>query len=463
MMLVHRFGNAPRMIEGGLRWDLGGIEAGLDEGLRLCAAIADEGVRSIAIDGWAVDYVRVGEDGEALGDPFCYRDDRTIGAEKLLHERISPQRMRDLTGVQLFRINTLYQLYADLLNGSPTGRTWLNLPEYFLSRLGGEQVAELTNATHTQMVELGKRRWCDEIFEAAGLNVARAPNIVPAGTILGTLRGPLAELEAFRETLLIAPACHDTASAIAGIPAEGNDWAYISAGTWSLVGTVLNGPMNDTDVRADNFTNLSGVGGRTCFHMNVNGMWMLRQCIGDWSRDGVLWTAQDLVEAVQEFPRPLGLIDVDHPDFLLAGRMTGTINAHLRQEGYPTLDERGANAPAFAHLIFHSLAARYAQVLERVAFHSGKKLKRLFIVGGASQNDLLNRLTEEATGLEVVRGSAESSTVGNFATQMAALEGARDPLTGGISAEDVLQWAKLFAAASFSPSKNAGDRGVLAT
>jgi rhamnulokinase len=298
MTLVHRFGNAPRIVDGGLRWDLEGIEAGLDEGLRLCAAIAVEGVRSIAIDGWAVDYVRVGEDGKALGDPFCYRDDRTIGAEKLLHERISPQKMRDLTGVQLFRINTLYQLYADVLNGSATGKMWLNLPEYFLSRLGGESVAELTNATHTQMVELGKRRWCKEIFEAAGLDAGHAPKIISAGTIVGTLRGRLAELEAFHETLLIAPACHDTASAIAGIPAEGDDWAYISAGTWSLVGTVLDAPKNSPDVRADNFTNLSGVGDRTCFHKNVNGMWMLRQCIGDWSRDGALWTAQDLVEAV---------------------------------------------------------------------------------------------------------------------------------------------------------------------
>jgi rhamnulokinase len=459
MTLVHRFANAPRMIEGGLRWDLGGIEAGLDKGLRACAEIANEGVRSIAIDGWAVDYVRVGEDGKALGDPFSYRDDRTIEAERLLHERISPQRMRDLTGVQLLRIDTLYQLYADLLDGSPAGNAWLNLPEYFLSRLGGEQVAELTNATHTQMIELGKHRWSDEIFEAAGLKVARAPKIVPAGTIVGVLRGPLAELEAFRETLLIAPACHDTASAIAGIPADGDDWAYISAGTWSLVGTMLDKPNNGIDVRADNFTNLSGVGGRTCFHKNVNGMWMLRQCMKDWSQDGAPWTVQDLVEAAYKLPKPVGLIDVDHPDFLLAGQMTETINAHLRRDGYAILDERGASAPAFANLIFHSLAARYAQVLERVGFHSEKKLKRLFMVGGASQNVLLNRLTKEATGLEVVRGSAESSSVGNFATQMAALERARDDAPGGISAEEVLRWARCFEAVPFVLLKYEGDRG----
>jgi rhamnulokinase len=440
--LVHRFANAPREAHGGLRWDLAMIEAGLEKGLRQCAAMAHEGVRSIAIDGWAVDYVHISSDGKALGDPFCYRDGRTIEAERWLHEKISPERMRELTGVQLLRINTLYQLYADVREGSYERQPWLNLPEYFLSRLGSERVAELTNATHTQMVELQKRKWCDEIFEAAGLDPTCAPKIVPSGTIVGKLSGPLAELAAFRDTLLIAPACHDTASAIAGIPADGDDWGYISAGTWSLVGTLLEQPGNGPETSAENFTNLSGVGNRICFHKNVNGMWMLRQCMRNWSDDGADWTVQALVAAAEKLPRPRGLLDVDHPDFLLAGRMTERINMHLRRDGYDALDERVENAPAFANLIFHSLAARYAQVLERVAYHSGKNLKRLFVVGGASQNDLLNRLTQEATGLQVLRGSAESSSVGNFATQMAALESIADPVMG-VSAEQVSQWAKL--------------------
>ena len=444
--LVHRFANAPREVNGGLHWDLEMIEAGLDDGLRRCAALATEGVRSIAVDGWAVDYVRVDADGKALADPFCYRDERTIKAERGLHRRISAKRLRELTGVQLIRINTLYQLYTDQLQGLPQGRQWLNLPEYILSRWGGARVAELTNATHTQMVELYQRQWCREIFHAAHLDLAAAAKLVPPGTEIGRLSGALAEMPAFRDTVLIAPACHDTASAIAGIPAMGNDWAYISSGTWSLVGTVLEQPLNGEAVGEENFTNLGAVGGRICFHKNVNGMWLIRQCIDKWAGDGRVWTVPELVAAAEEIAKPHGVLDVDDPDLLLAGRMPQRINAQRVRKGLEVLDEGPENAPVFASLIFHSLAARYAKVLDRVAFHSGKKLKRLFVVGGASQNDFLNRLTKEATGLEVFRGAAESSTVGNFAVQMTVLEGSRDAVTGAY-AEQVSQWAGLFVAA----------------
>ncbi|WP_245632152.1 rhamnulokinase [Edaphobacter aggregans] len=444
--LVHRFANAPREVEGELHWDLAMIEAGLDDGLRRCAAVASEGIRSIAVDGWAVDYVRVREDSRALGDPFCYRDERTVRSERLLHEQIAPERLRELTGVQLLRINTLYQLYADSLHHSFERLPWLNLPEYMLSRWGGARVAEYTNATHTQMVELDTRRWCGEIFEVAMLDAACAPEIVPPGTEVGRLRGPLAELPAFRDTVLIAPACHDTASAIAGIPAVGDDWAYISSGTWSLVGTVLERPRNDAPAAAENFTNLGAVGGRVCFHKNVNGMWLIRQCMDQWASAGQEWTIPELVAAAEGVPRPQGLLEVDDPDLLLAGKMLQRINAQLRRRGLAPMDEGPENAPAFASLIFHSLAARYAEVLGRVAFRSGKTLKRLFVVGGASQNDLLNRLTGEATGLEVFRGSPESSTIGNFAVQLAVLGGHRDPVTGA-DAGTVARWAGVLSAA----------------
>ena len=446
ILLVHRFANAPREVGGGLRWDLAMIEAGLDRGLRECAAIAQEGVRSIAVDGWAVDYVRVDAEGKALSDPFCYRDERTVRAEKALHRKINPERLRELTGVQLIRINTLYQLYADQLQGLPEGRQWLNLPEYVLSRWGGARVAEHTNATHTQMVELYQRQWCREIFSAAQLDLAAAPKLVPPGTEIGRLSGPLAELPAFRETVLIAPACHDTASAIAGISATGNDWAYISSGTWSLVGTVLEQPRNGEAAAEENFTNLGAVGGRVCFHKNVNGMWLIRQCIEKWAGDGRVWTVPELVTEAQKIAKPHGSLDVDDPDLLLAGRMPQRINVQRVRKGFDALDESPEGAPAFASLIFHSLAARYAKVLDRVAFHSGKKLKRLFVVGGASQNDYLNRLTKEATGLELSRGAAESSTVGNFAVQMAVLEGSRDAVTGAY-AEQVSRWAGLLVSA----------------
>jgi rhamnulokinase len=440
--VVHRFANAPREVNGRLQWDLAMIEEGLEIGLRRCAIQAEEGVRSIAVDGWAVDYVRVGTDGKALADPFCYRDERTIEAEKLLHRRIAPDRLRQLTGVQLMRINTLYQRYADRLQKLPEGQGWMNLPEYILSRWGGEPVAELTNATHTQMLSLYERQWCPEIFEAADLKVEGAPKIVAPGTEVGRLRGPLAELPTLHDAVLIAPACHDTASAIAGIPATGEDWAYISSGTWSLVGTLLEQPRNGKAAAEENFTNLGAVGRQVCFHKNVNGMWLIRQCIESWAEAGHKWDVAELVKAAEKIAAPQGLLEVDDPDLLLAGEMPQRINAQRSRKGLNALEERPDNAPEFASLIFHSLAARYAEVLERVALHSGKELKRLFVVGGGSQNEFLNRLTQEATKLEVFRGAAESSTVGNFAVQLAVLEGSRDETTG-VYAEQVSGWAGL--------------------
>jgi rhamnulokinase len=444
--LVYRFANAPLEMNGELRWDLAMIEKGLENGVRQCAAIAKEGVRSIAVDGWAVDYVRVDAAGVALADPFCYRDERTFKAELSLHNLIAPEKLRELTGIQLIRINTLYQLHADAMQRLPEGKQWLNLPEYILSRWGGDRVAELTNATHTQMIDLYSRQWCQKIFSAAHLNMASVARLVPPGTEIGRLRGPLAEISTLCDTVLIAPACHDTASAIAGIPATGDDWAYISSGTWSLVGTLLDKPQNDEAAAHENFTNLGAIGGRICFHKNMNGMWLVRQCLEQWASDGRIWELPELVAAAEKVPRPSDLLDLDDPNLLLAGCMPQRINAQRISKGWEPLDEAPKNAPMFASLIFHSLASSYAKVLERVAFHSGKKLKRLFITGGASQNGFLNQLTEEETGLELHRGSPESSTIGNFAVQLAVLEGSRDAVTGAC-AEQVLRWAELFVAA----------------
>jgi len=441
--LVHRFANNPREVDGGLHWDLNYIVSGVEEGMRKCAELAPEGVRSVAVDGWAVDYVRVDANGTPLADPFCYRDERTIKAERSAHRKCSHERMRELTGIQIMRINTVYQLHADTLAELPEGQQWLNLPEYLLSHWGGARVAEYTNATHTQMVELYKKQWSREIFNALHLDLASAPKLVPPGTDVGKLSGPLADLPAFADTTLVAPACHDTASAIAGIPATGNDWAYISSGTWSLVGTLIEQPRNGAAAAAENFTNLGAVGDRICFHKNVNGMWLIRQCTDQWALDGTVWSVPDLVAASELVPRPEGLLDVDDPDLLLPERMPQRINAQRVKRGLEPLDESPSNAPAFASLIFHSLAARYAKVLDRVAVLTGKRLKRLFIVGGASQNAFLNRLTQEATRLEVFRGAPESSTVGNFAVQLATLEGSRDAVTGAY-AEPVARWAGLF-------------------
>lgn len=421
--LVHRIANAPVAGEDGLRWPLEQIVSGMEDGLRKAAELAPEGIRSIAVDGWAVDYVRLNEAGEPLQEPFCYRDVRNERAERALHAKVSPQRMREITGIQQMPLNTLYQLYADKLAGLPPQR-WLNLPEYLLARWGAEPVAELTNATHTQLVEMHSHQWSREIFRDAGLALECAPRIVPPGTLLGKLRGHLAALPAYADTELIAPACHDTASAIAGIAAEGDDWAYISSGTWSLVGTLTLEAVNGPAARAQNFTNLGGVGGTNCFHKNVNGMWLLKQCQEAWAQQGYTPHISDLLAAAEHQPLPAMLLHVDDPDLMRMGAMPQRINHHLAARGAATLPQTPESAPVFASLILHSLAARYAEVLRMVAEETGKDLKRIFIVGGGCQNQLLNRLTAEATGMQVCCGSPESSTLGNFAVQLATLEGA---------------------------------------
>jgi len=451
--VMHRFPNGPIATQEGLRWNIDRIFDGIKRGLRLCAEPAPEGIAAVAVDGWAVDYVRLDENGNAVADPFCYRDARTQEAEKKVHQIISPSRLYSLTGIQLLSLNTLYQLYADKLAGKNPSITWLNLPEYVTHRLGGQRVAEYTNATHTQLMRLGAQEWCGEIFQRLGLDISSAPRIVPTGTVVGCIGGELGKLSAFRDTKLIVPACHDTASAIAAIPASGEDWAFISSGTWSLVGTVLATPCVSDEAQRMNFTNLGGVDRSICFLKNVNGMWLLRQCIDEWEERGIAVSLSELVQECEALPAPNHLIDVDDPPLALPGDMLGKINAQLRRAGRPVFSAENREIPLIANTIFHSLAARYAEVVASVASITGKKLKRLFIVGGGSKNSLLNRLTAERTGLEVILGSTESTTLGNFAIQMAALQGSWND-TAGVAASAVAQWAEELAAPSFEEAQH---------
>ncbi|MFI5093906.1 MAG: rhamnulokinase family protein [Candidatus Acidiferrales bacterium] len=451
--VIHRFPNAPIATQEGLRWDIGRIFDGVKDGLRLCADVAPEGIASLGVDGWAVDYVRLDGNGEALADPFCYRDERTHEAEKNVHQIISPSRLYSLTGIQLLGLNTLYQLYADKLAGRSPSTAWLNVPEYVTYCLGGRRVAEYTNATHTQLVRVGGQEWCDEIFQGLGLDISAAPNIVPTGSIVGSIGGDLSKLPALRDTKLIVPACHDTASAIAAIPASGEDWAFISSGTWSLVGTVLKTPCVSDEARGMNFTNLGGAGRSICFLKNVNGMWLLRQCIDEWEERGTTVSVNELVLECETLRAPDFLIDVDDPPLTLPGDMLGKINGQLRRAGHRPFTSENGDIPLIANTIFHSMAERYAEVLECIAAIAGKRLKRLFIVGGGSKNTLLNRLTAERTGLEVLLGSTESTTLGNFAIQMAALQGSWNDTTG-LAASAVAQWAEEFAESVFEEARN---------
>jgi rhamnulokinase len=419
MQLVYRFANHAVESVDGLHWNLGSIVTGLDEGLARCADIAVEGIRSIAVDGWAVDYVRLNAEGEPVAAPFCYRDERTVVAEASMHQRISAERLRELTGIQLLRINTAYQMFAD--NAELRTLPWLNLPEYILHRLGARPVSERTNASHTQMLGLDGE-WSKEILKILDSSPAAMPELVDPGTDIGQLKGKLATLPAFADTRLIAPACHDTASAIAAVPDAGDDWAYISSGTWSLVGTLIPEANNSANARAENFTNLRGADGTICFHKNVNGMWLLRQCIESWTAEGATIDLPSLVKEAAAIPALDYALDVDDPDLLLSGRMPQRINAQLHRRNLPELSVHAEHAPAMASFLFRSLARRYAEVLRSVAEITGKQLRCIYIMGGGSQNEFLNHLTAEATGLPVSVVGTECSTIGNFAVQLATLE-----------------------------------------
>ena len=434
--LIHRIPNGPVHRGTSLHWPLGTILAGIEEGLRKAAQAAPEGIASIAVDGWAVDYVRLDTAGQPLAEPFCYRDERTVAAKAAADALTQPVDLFRRTGAQPLRINTVYQLLADPASGIDAHATWVCLPEYVLYWLGGRRVAEYTNATHTGLVDLATGDWSRPLFQLFGIPIGAAPPIVPAGTIVGRLQGPLAALPAFRDTQLIAPACHDTASAIAGIPASLDSAAYISCGTWSLVGTRIAEPITSPEALQARYTNQGAAAGGFCFHTNVNGMWLIQQCMKAWANRGRTWTIEDLVQKSAACKAP-GTIDVDADPLLLDTNMPERINHELRQRSLQPIPDVPGNEPVFARVIFESLACRYAIALNQLERMLGRKLQRIHILGGGSRNKLLLDLTAQHSGLPVEAGHSESSTIGNFAVQLAVSE------SGGqrLSPDTVRCWA----------------------
>ena len=419
--MVHRFANSPVAHGPHLHWDLERISVELERGLRLCAETATEGIASLGVTGWAVEYVRLDSSGRPTAQPHCYRDARNARAMEQVHAIVPAANWYARTGVQVQALNTIYQLYADRLDGVPQS-PWVQLPEYILHWLGAPRVAEWTNATHTALVDPDTRQWSDELFARLGLDRKAAPELVRPGTVLGPMRGERSRLPAFAHTQLIAPACHDTASAVAGIPGGERSWAYISSGTWSLVGAPIAAAIRTPEAFAHAFTNLGAADGTTLLHRGVAGMWLLHQCINTW-RNERTWSVSELIAEAQRLPAPEALLDLDDPAFVAPGDMPSRINAQREVRGLPALPGRADAAPQMANLIFHSLAHCYGDTLRAIERLTGQRAERLCIVGGGSRNRYLNALTEEATGIPVTACSAESSTLGNFAVQCAALNG----------------------------------------
>jgi len=444
--VVLRIPNGPVRRGDSLCWPLSHILAGLEEGLRKAAAAAPEGIRSIGVDGWSVDYVRLAPDGSILREPFCYRDERTTATKGAADRIISPFDLYQRTGTYPLKINTVYQLLADPA-ARPEGKNqrmeprapWVMFPEFVLYWLSGRRVAEYTNATHTGLVNLETGNWDAELFKLLGLPLEAAPPLVPSGTVLGPLKGELSQLEAFRATQIIAPATHDTASAIAGIPTDLSSAAYISSGTWSLVGTITREPVTTKHAFDAGYTNIGAAAGGLLFHSLINSMWILKQCMDVWAADGRHWSIEELVQkAAERSSAATGVLDMDAETLMLDTGMPQRINNELARLGFDAIPDVAGNEPLFARTIFESLALRYASATANLEKMLGRKLERIHMIGGATRNKLLIGLTEQRTGLPVEIGETESSTVGNLAVQLAASEAAGDRITPAA----VRKWAE---------------------
>lgn len=437
--VIHRLPNGPVHRDESLCWPLKEILAGLEEGLRKAAAAAPEGIASIGVDSWSVDYVRLGPGGEILREPFCYRDERTVAAKAAADKIIAPLEIFQRTGAIPHRINTVYQLMADPAAEIEKHAPWVMLPEYVLYWLSGRRVAEYTNATHSGLVSLKTGGWDTELFEMLGLPLDAAPQMVQAGTVLGPLWGPLTSLDAFRKTQIIAPATHDTASAIAGIPADLSAAAYISSGTWSLVGTVTQAPVTTEQAFKAGYTNLGAANGGLLFHSLINSMWVLKQCMDGWAAEGRAWPIEILVEEAAKCNTATGVLDMDAESLMLDTDMPQRINTELTKRGFEAIPDWPGNEPVFARTIFESLALRYASATADLEKMLGCKMERIHMIGGATRNKLLVGLTGQRTGLPVQIGETESSTVGNLAAQLAASEAGGKPATPAA----VRKWAAI--------------------
>jgi rhamnulokinase len=351
---------------------------------------------------------------------------------------IAPFELYQRTGAMPLRINTVYQLVADTAAGISAEAPWAMMPEFVLYWLGARRVSEFTHATHTGLVNLKTGGWDSDLFKLLGLSLEAAPPIVRAGTVVGKLKGPLAELSEFRATQLIVPACHDTASAIAAIPTSLASAAYISSGTWSLVGTLTESPATTRAAFDAGYTNLGAATGDFLLHSLVNSMWVLKQCMDGWAAEGRGWKIEELIEKAAACETS-GTLNMDAEALLLDSKMPERINAELERGGHDTIADVSGNEPFLARLIFESLAQRYALSIGNLEQMLGRKMKFIHLLGGASRNKLLVELTEKHTGLPVHIGHAESTTIGNFAVQLAAAES-----DGGVvGPESIRKWARL--------------------
>ncbi len=414
---VQRFSNEPVLLPDGLHWDILRLYRDVIAGLRE-ATRAAEGLVSIGIDSWAVDYGLLDHAGSLLGNPYHYRDERTAAGVRAVHDVIAPADLYARTGLQFLPFNTLYQLAAERASAAfGAARTVLLIPDLIGYWLSGVRLTELTNASTTGLLDVHRRTWDVDLMASLTIPPALFAPLGAPGDVVGPLRDQVRrETGASAETLLTLVGSHDTASAIVGVPATDDSFAYIACGTWSLVGVELDHAVLSEDSRQANFTNEGGVDDRIRYLRNVMGLWLLQESLRAWALEGTAEHLPALLIAAAELPEGGPVFDPDDPGFLAPGDMPERIAAACRSLDQPV----PANRPALVRSILDSLAAAYGRAVRDAIRLSGSTVKVVHLVGGGARNALLCQLTADACEVPVLAGPVEATALGNVLIQARA-------------------------------------------
>jgi rhamnulokinase len=416
---AHRFTYEPRQSAGHLRWDFSRLLDGVRTGLRLAAAIAGRErrrLRSIGVDSWGVDYGLVDASGRLIEDPICYRDSRTAGVLERVFARIDRETLFGETGIQFLPLNTIFQLTAHHAEGlPPAAARLLMIPDLCHNALCGSLTGETTNASTTGLLNIRTGDWDDRIFDRLDLPRRLMPPLRAAGTELGQLRGDLREELDLPDAIVVQPATHDTASAVAGIPLRPG-WAFISSGTWSLVGVERSTPLVNRSVLAANFTNERGVCGTFRFLKNVAGLWILESCRREWRAAGLEADVSRLVDGAADMPEPAGVVYPDASRFFNPASMVDELRGMLAGTGQAS----PADPVALTKVCLDSLALRYATIIKTIEGLTGSSIEGIHVAGGGAQNAYLNQATANATDRPVLAGPVEATGLGNLLVQAVA-------------------------------------------
>lgn len=418
---ICRFPNIPVKVLDGIFWDVLGLWREVKQGISLaCKKFGD--LRSIAVDTWGLDFALLDRRGEILGNPHHYRDPRTEGIMEEVFRLVPKEEIYFRTGIQFMRVNSLYHLYylatrqRSLLE---IADRLLMMPDLFSYWLSGAKVCEFTDATTTQFYSPSKRGWDEELLQMLSIPTHFLAEIVPPGTLLDTMRASIAsELGCSEKPRIIATASHDTASAVVAAPISDQHSAYISSGTWSLVGAEVSEPVITKKSLEYNFTNEGGAFGKFRLLRDVQGMWLLEECRRAWKEKEKEYSYEELIKLAEKAQPLLAFIDPDNPRFISPPDMIKEIERYLDETG----QRKPKGAGGMVRLILESLAFKYRYVLEKLQDLLGIKIKRIHVVGGGSRNWLLNQLTADFTQTEVVAGPVEATATGNALIQATALK-----------------------------------------